>query len=161
MYNAFLLVLDEAAGKHLFDGKEELKNMIDADTVPVNRKYRSVETIDSFARFMVTIQPRSVPTKKGDRRGLIVRSSDELIGNKEHWTATNKKLEECPQCGPDIHAYLMTLKPPPKFQIDEIPQTDVQFELQVANADIFESWIANVVQEWFLEDDPSQLQLND
>jgi hypothetical protein len=162
MYNAFLVVLDEAAGKHLFDGKEELKNMIAAPRITVNRKYRAAEMIDSYARFMVTIQPRPVPTKKGDRRGLIVRCSDELIGNTAYWEKTNRMVDECPSFGPDVHAYLMSLKPPPVFQITDIPQTEVQFELQEGNADVFDSWVAHVVEEWLVSDgDVSGAKLSD
>eukprot|EP00966_Prymnesium_polylepis_P119782 2768088-Prymnesium_polylepis.1 len=71
MLDGFLLVLDEAAGKHLFEGKEELKNLITAPTIPVNQKHEKEKDVRSYARFMMTIQPRAVPTKKGDRRGVI------------------------------------------------------------------------------------------
>ena len=37
--DAFMVVLDEAKGKHLFDGGDELKNMITAPTVTVHEKY--------------------------------------------------------------------------------------------------------------------------
>mmetsp|Transcript_43497 Transcript_43497/g.120246 ORF Transcript_43497/g.120246 Transcript_43497/m.120246 type:complete len:127 (+) Transcript_43497:2414-2794(+) len=50
---------------------------------------------------------------------------------------------------PDVHAYLLTLDPPSVFQSDELPQTEVQRELQAANADVFESWIVDVVERWF------------
>eukprot|EP00966_Prymnesium_polylepis_P018665 429788-Prymnesium_polylepis.2 len=55
---------------------------------------------------------------------------------------------ENPDFPRDVHAYLRTLRPPLVFQADELPKTEVQRELQAANADIFESWIANVVENW-------------
>jgi len=153
--DAFLVVLDEAKGKHLFDGGDELKNMITESTVTVHEKYVSAQEIHSYARWMVTVQPRSVPTKKGDRRGVISRCSDELCDKKgqHHLKDINHWIDEShedfiPQFVPDIHAYLMTLKPPPVFQPDELPQTEVQRELQAANADVFESWIADAVERW-------------
>ena len=78
---------------------------------------------------------------------MIARCSDELIGNREHWKDINEKMDRS-QFIPDIHAYLMTLNPPPVFQPHDLPQTDVQRELQAANADVFESWIADVVERW-------------
>ena len=149
MLDGFLLVLDEAAGKHLFEGKEELKNLITAPTVPVNQKHEKEKDVRSYARFMMTIQPRAVPTKKGDRRGVIVRSSDELIGNKKYTRDIYERMEN-PDFPRDVHAYLMTLRPPLVFQPDELPKTEVQRELQAANADIFESWIVNVVEKWLV-----------
>ena len=147
MLDAFLVVIDEASGKHLFDGKEELKNMISGTKVPVNQKNVKEKEVRSYARFMVTLQPRSVPTKKGDRRGVIARCSDELIGNRAFWEDINRRMDGSTFV-PDVHAYLMTLEPPPVFQPDELPQTDVQRELQAANADIFEAWIFDVVDRW-------------
>ena len=153
--DAFLVVLDEAKGKHLFDGGDELKNMITESTVTVHEKYMSAQEIRSYARWMVTVQPRSVPTKKGDRRGVISRCSDELCvkEGQQHLKDVNHWIDEShekfkPQFIPDIHAYLMTLKPPTVFQSDELPQTEVQRELQAANADVFESWVADVVERW-------------
>eukprot|EP00966_Prymnesium_polylepis_P320609 7376985-Prymnesium_polylepis.1 len=147
MLDGFLIVLDEASGKHLFDGKEELKNLITGDTVPVNQKGIKEKHVRSYARFMVTIQPRPVPTQKGDRRGVIVRCSDELIGNKTYWMYINAKMDTA-HFIEDVHAYLMLLNPPATFQPDDLPQTEVQRELQAANADIFESWILDVVERW-------------
>ena len=149
MLDGFLLVLDEAAGKHLFEGKEELKNLITAPTVPVNQKHEKEKDVRSYARFMMTIQPRAVPTKKGDRRGVIVRSSDEIIGNKQYVRDIYDRMDN-PDFPRDVHAYLMTLRPPLVFQPDELPKTEVQREIQAANADIFESWIATVVEQWLV-----------
>lgn len=147
MLDAFFVVLDEASARDMFEANDELKHLITDPTVPVNQKGIREKEVRSYARFMLTSQPRAVPTKKGDRRGVIARCSDELIGNREHWKDINEKLNES-QFIPDIHAYLMTLNPPPVFQPHELPQTDVQRELQAANADVFESWIADVVGRW-------------
>lgn len=113
----------------------------------MNQKGIKEKPVRSYARFMVTIQPRSVPTKKGDRRGVIARCSDELIGNKSYWKAIHPKIETDLFIS-DVHAYLMALRPPPTFQPEDLPQTEVQRELQAANADIFESWVFDVVERW-------------
>lgn len=152
MLDAFLVVIDEGAGKDMFELMEELKHLITEDTVPVNQKNVAEKTVRSYARFMMTIQPRAVPTKKGDRRGVIIRCSDELIGDKAHWKDINARIDD-QQALADIHAYLMMLQPPPKFLPGDLPQTEVQRELQNANADVFESWIGHTVDKW-LGDEP-------
>ena len=158
MLDAFFIVLDEASGKHLFDGGDELKNMITQPTVPVNQKGVQEKTVWSYARFMVTCQPRPVPTRKGDRRGVISRSSDELIKDTPFWKDINARMEsDTGEFIRDVHARLMTLKPPPVFAVEELPQTDVQRELQAANADIFSSWIADVVERWVSPKDETSL----
>ena len=159
MLDAFFVVLDEPEGKHMFEAKEELKHLITEPTVPVNQKGIQEKQVRSYARFMLTSQPRAVPTKKGDRRGVIARCSDELVGNREHWKRTNEKLSR-PDFITDVHAYLMTLQPPPVFQPDDLPQTEVQREMQAANADVFESWIYDVVERW-LSSDNIEYKLSD
>ena len=162
MLDAFFVVLDEASGKHLFDGGDELKNMITAPMVPVNQKGVQEKNIRSYARFMCTCQPRSVPTKKGDRRGVISRCSDELIKDTAFWKDINARMDsETGEFIRDIHAYLITLKPPPVFSVEDLPQTDVQRELQAANADIFSSWIADVVERWLSPKVETMLMLQD
>jgi hypothetical protein len=145
MLDAFFVVLDEA--KDLFDISEELKHMITEPTVTVNQKGIKEVEVRSYARFMLTSQPRVVPTKKGDRRGVIVRSSDELIGNKAYFDGIKARMDDA-QAIADFHAYLMTLKPPRVFTAHDLPQTAVQREMQAANADVFDSWIEDLVDKW-------------
>ena len=159
LLDAFLIVLDESSSKHLYDGAEELKNLITESEVKVNQKNVKEKTVQSYARFISTIQPRSIPTKKGDRRGVICRCSDELIGNTEFFTDINKRMED-PQFARDIHAYLMTLSPPKVFTAVDLPQTDLQKVLQDANADIFEQWLNEVVSKWMTDEDDELKEYN-
>ena len=151
MLDAFLVVLDEAGGKDMFELQDELKHMITDPTLEINQKGINHLTIRSYARFMLTCQPRSVPTKKGDRRGVISRCSDDLIGNDAYFKDINMRMGN-EQAIRDLHAYLMTLAPPPVFTIEHLPQTEVQKAMQAANADIFDAWMNDVVESWITLD---------
>lgn len=147
LLDAFLIVLDEAQGKHLFDGSEELKHLITAAEHSVNQKGVPERTVKSYARFIVTIQPRAVPTKRGDRRAVISLSSDVLVGDTSFFSAIRSLLED-PQFLLDLNAYFRSLDPPRVFAPEDTPVTEVQSEMQQGNADIFELWVADVVERW-------------
>ena len=147
LLDAFLLVLDETSTKDMFSGKEQLKNLITAPEVMVNQKNVKAKPVQSYARFILTMQPRAVPTKKGDRRGVISCCSDELIGDTAFYDDIYARMETN-EFRRDIHAYLMQLDPPKVFRIDNLPQTDVQREIQSANADPFETWVKDVATRW-------------
>ena len=147
MLDAFLVVLDEAGGKDMFDLESELKHWITEPTVCVNTKGVQEVEVRSYARFMLTSNKMSVPTKRGDRRGVIVRCSDELIDNTAYFKDINERLDD-PQAIADFHAYLMTLTPPRVFMKADLPQTDVQREMQAANASLFDLWVPHLVESW-------------
>lgn len=154
LVDGFLIVLDEADGKSLFQGSEQLKNMITGPTVAINQKNVQEKNIRNYSRFIVTLQPRPVPTKKGDRRGVIVCCSDELVGNMAFWTDINTRMFD-PQFAIDVYAYLMTKSPPHVFPPDDLPQTDLQRQLQEVNSTVFDSWIREVVEKWYSDDQSS------
>lgn len=147
LIDAFLIVLDEAQGKHLYDGGEELKNLITASEYPVNQKGIPERMVTSYTRWIVTIQPRPVPTKKGDRRAVISRCSDVLVGDRAFFTEIRERLTD-PQMLLDLNAYFRGLKPPRVFGPEHTPITEVQRDMQEGNADIFESWVADVCERW-------------
>ena len=152
LLDAFFLVLDEAKGEDLYAGSEEFKNLITGPTVLVNAKNLNEMNVRSYARVMITVQPRLLPTKRGDRRQVVSRCSDELIGNQEFWNDAYKRMST-PEFMPDIHAYLVSLEPPSVFMPHMLPKTEAQTEIQRANADMFESWVHEVVEAWLGSDD--------
>ena len=79
MKNAFLVVLDELDGKDTVGVEGKIKGLITEPTLTINEKYVSPIVINSFHRFLITTNNEEcIRKKRGDRRNVIIRSSDEL-----------------------------------------------------------------------------------
>lgn len=150
MLDAFWLCLNEAKSKDMFEIEQELKHYITEDRVHVNIKNCKMRFVRSFARFILTCQPRVMPTERGDRRGLICRCSDELIHNHEFWRELNERMDD-PQFTLDVHAHLYAMDPPKRFNQSMIPTTRVQKDMQEANSDVMGLWLEDLTQRWFSE----------
>ena len=146
--NAFLVSMDEASGKSLFESSEEMKNLITGDSLVVNPKGKKMHSVRSFLRFIFTIQPRAVPTKRGDRRGVVVRCSDALITDHELFDAIRVGLKT-EAFAKDIYSFLVDFEVPEVFKGKWVPTTSIKEALQKANSDVFETWVEHVCREWF------------
>ena len=146
LMDAFFVCLDEADGKALFEGKEELKNLITANTTVINQKSKDQVTVPSYTRWMITMQPRRVPTQAGDRRTVISRCSDSLKGNSAFFERMYACMET-PEFLEDVTAHFRQFSPPKVF--NELPTTEVIQSLQACNADPFDQWLAYFCESFF------------
>jgi putative DNA primase/helicase len=77
--NAFLVNLNEMSGKETVGADGQIKGLITDPKITINEKYVSSVVIDSFHRFLITTNNEEcIRKKKGDRRNIIIRCSDEL-----------------------------------------------------------------------------------
>jgi hypothetical protein len=83
MANAFLVAVDELEKQKAKD-MAQIKGLITEPTLPINQKGKGQYIINSFHRFLgMSNGENPIATGKNDRRKLIVRCSDELIGKSE------------------------------------------------------------------------------
>jgi putative DNA primase/helicase len=94
MVDSFIININEVSKKNLQDSYGRIKALITDASLTVNMKGLSQFETKSYHRFVLTTNNEEpINTASGDRRFFVVRSSDELIGNKAYFTRFNELLE--------------------------------------------------------------------
>jgi hypothetical protein len=108
-------------------------------------------TIDSYHRWMLTAQVkdgRYIPTEDAERRYYVGRCSDELCVGHRADHAEFARVIETPQALIDFHGFLMARDVPKRpLGKEDIPVTTHQRELNAANRDPIEQFVAAVARE--------------
>ena len=95
MMDAFLVNLNELEFSETQSAEGKIKALITDTQMTINPKGTKAIKINSYHHFIVTTnKDNAVNSKKGDRRKLIARSSDELKGNSTYFNKMHKMLED-------------------------------------------------------------------
>ena len=147
MANTFLINLNELSKKESFQSEGQIKVLITDSSLTVNSKGIDSFEIESFHRFLITTNVEDpITSKKDDKRNLIIRSSDEKIGDKKYFTNlfdlledknVLKKFFECLINLPDLDIFHKLPK----------PMSDYQNEIQENSIDIIERFIISIVED--------------
>lgn len=149
MRDSFLVNLNELSQKETTDSMGQIKALITDASMNINEKGVSQYPITSYHRFIITTNnPDPISTKEDDRRFWIIRSSDELIGNKAYFTDFNAMLDD-PVAIAYIYTYFKELVGFGDYTVtkfNEIPKptTDYQRNIQVANTDVVLQWVIHL-----------------
>jgi hypothetical protein len=91
MAMSYLVNLNELNKKDTLDNIEQIKGLITDASLTINNKGVNQFKIISYHRFIITTNNENpIDTKEDDRRNVIIRSSDEKIGNKAYFNEINK-----------------------------------------------------------------------
>tara|TARA_Y100000389_G_C17447108_1_gene512321 strand:- start:31 stop:2232 length:2202 start_codon:yes stop_codon:yes gene_type:complete len=147
MKEAFLVNLNELS-KREFDGSQDyFKALVTDGTTQINIKNVKTMVIKSFHRFFgSTNNEEAINTPKGDRRNIVIRSSDELIGNKEHFTKVYSYLDDV-DAVKSIFEYFKNIPGLSDFHKEKLPVTEYQQDLQEMNANPIELWFQNYIKQ--------------
>jgi hypothetical protein len=146
-----LIVLNELSATELrqYDGR--IKGLITDKDVEINGKQKDIYIMRSMHRFITFSNKTNDPvqTSKEDRRKLIVRASDEKIGDGEYFT----RLYQCIN-NKDIVAFLFTCFQKANIehfnntQGREIPKTEYQQTIVENYGNVMEEWIKYINEEY-------------
>ena len=93
--DAFLVNLNELEFSETQSAEGKIKALITDTQMTINPKGIKAMKINSYHHYIVTTnKDNAVNSKKGDRRKLISRSSDELKGNRTYFNKMHKMLED-------------------------------------------------------------------
>tara|TARA_R110000796_G_scaffold4086_3_gene15578 strand:+ start:116 stop:2314 length:2199 start_codon:yes stop_codon:yes gene_type:complete len=147
MKDTFLVNLNELNKKE-FDGSQDyFKALVTDNSILINIKNVKQMKIKSFHRFIITTNNEEpIPTKKGDRRNVIIRSSDELIGNKEYFSKLYKLLDDI-DAVKSVYEYFKTIPDLDDFHKEITPITEYQQELQEMYINPIEIWCKNYIKQ--------------
>lgn len=144
MGSAYFVNLNEIGKKNQQDAEGRIKNMLTDSAMAIKAEGDKPYKITSYHRFMMSSNNED-PTnsKKGDRRKWMVRSSDELIGNKEYWTEMYALIEKKDVIR-SFYDHLMAIDSADFMRL-ETPITEYQEIIQGSNVDtieLFVEWVA-------------------
>ena len=145
MKNAFLVNLDELSKKEGEGADGYIKGLITEPRITINEKGIIPYEIASYHRFFITTNNEDpVRTSKDDRRKLIVRASDELIGNREYFDKMYAMLDDNDAVR-SVYEYFKTLPGADKFSKVQMPETEYHRDIKEAQTSPVELWLREFV----------------
>ena len=141
MTNSFLVNLNELSKKDTIESQGKIKGLITDKSLTINAKGKDQFEINSYHRFIITTNKEDpINTSQDDRRNLIIRSSDELIENKEYFIKLNLLLEDIIVVR-TCYDYFKNIKNLDKFGSLPLPKTNYQENLKLLNYSIPEQFL--------------------
>tara|TARA_R110000803_G_scaffold11402_6_gene34102 strand:- start:2756 stop:4837 length:2082 start_codon:yes stop_codon:yes gene_type:complete len=144
MKDSFLVVMNEANKSNFYNANDKKKGIITDPTININIKGIPNFTTNSYHRF-ITFSNNPAPLKPNKRRDMIIRCSDDKIGNEDYFNEGFKYANDI-KCSKYIYDWLMTQKTSPKINDNDIPKTDYHDEMELQHADPIEEFINDYLQ---------------
>lgn len=142
MSNCYFVNLNELGKKDVMDAESRLKALQTDERLTINEKGKAQFDIISFHHFMITtnnFDPLKI--EQDDRRNIIIRSSDELIGNFDYFTKWNDEILPDINCIKTFYEYFKSLPDLDKFHRMEEPNTEHQQDLKQLSISKPEMWL--------------------
>jgi len=154
MVDSYVVNINECKKKDMIEVVEEMKALVADSALWVQAKGGKKFCMTSYHKFITfTNSEDPIPTKNGDRRNHIIRSSDELKGNIEYFKYMNKLIED-DEFIYSIYLYLMNLPDVPRvFDVEHFTKTKYQEELKEASKDYAVLWLEEFVRNSLDDDD--------
>ena len=147
MKNAFLVNLDELSKKECEGANGYIKGLITEPRININQKGIDPYDIASYHRFINTTNVEDpIKTSKTDRRNLIIRASDELIGNRDYFDKMYSMLKN-DDAVKSIYEYFKSLPDADKFCDLPIPETEYQKDIKEVYTSPIELWLRHLTEE--------------
>lgn len=145
MANSFLVVLNELSKKDTTDSEGIIKGLITDPKITINTKGLSAYDVNSFHRFMITTNKEDpITSKKDDRRNLIIRSSDEKIGDKPYFNDLRQLIND-DDVVKTCYEYFKSIEGLDKFGDIPMPITSYQQDIKEASLSPIEVWFKDYV----------------
>ena len=131
MINTFFVNLNELSKKDTVESQGKIKGLITDTSLTINAKGKDQFEMNSYHRFIITTNKDPIATSQNDRRNIIIRSSDELIGNKEYFDNMNDILLEDINVIRTCYDYFKSIPDLDKFHKIPLPKTSYQENLRL------------------------------
>jgi hypothetical protein len=145
MANSFFVHLSELSKKQTMDSENKIKALVTDPAIEINQKGKDSISTTSYHRFVVASNDdEPMNTHKGDRRKLLISSSNELKGQSDYF----KTLSDCIEDVNYIKSFYEYLKAVPDmdtFGHIPIPMTEYQKLLCELSITPIEAFIKDMV----------------
>jgi hypothetical protein len=145
--SAFLIHIDELHLQQTSSNIGQFQALVSEPTLMINGKGMNPHRINSYHRFIVTTdQNIPIPVRQDERRFVIIRSSDDLVGNKEYFAQLRAKID-CVEVMKYCYDYFKNLIGAHDFLLETIPQTPIFAEALGANKECVEIWLEELQED--------------
>jgi len=123
--NTYLVVLEELSKHEQKDSVEHIKALLTEPWLPINPKGQTPYVIRSYHKFIaLTNNEEPTKTSEQDRRNIIIRCSDDLIGNTEHFNRFYELLEN-KDVMYGLYKYFINYKPDEVKKLHQLKNADL------------------------------------
>lgn len=144
MAESFLVNVNELSKQQTIDCMGVIKGLVTDNALTINTKGVPQYKIKSYHRWIITTNKDDpMPIDPNDRRFWVVRTSDELIGNKEYFKQMHEMLHDKNAIA-SIFNYFNTLAGADQFGDIPKPRTEYHMNLQEGNISIPEQWLKDL-----------------
>lgn len=141
MANTFLINLNELSKKETLEAEGKIKGLVTDPRLTINNKGSNKYEILSYHRFIIsTNNEEPINTSKDDRRKFIIRCSDELIGNKEHFNKLYEYLNDV-NVIKTCYEYFKSIPDMNEFNNIPVPITEHHKNLMEYSINPIELWL--------------------
>jgi len=147
MANCFLVNLNELSKKDTIEAEGKIKGLITDNSLSINQKGIPQYKIKSYHRFITTTNKEEpINSTIGDRRNLIIRSSDEKKGDYKYFETIHSYLEDIDVIR-TCYDYFKGIEGMDKFKDIPMPQTEYQNNLKELSKSPIELWLQSFILE--------------
>lgn len=153
MASAFLVGLDEMTKSMTTVAVEFIKSLITESKIYINDKGHSAYELKSFHHFMMMTNKEDggITTEKDDRRKLMIRISDEMVGNLDYFDKFYAYLDD-PVTMRIVYDYFKSMADVPT-KLPPPPGTEYQDNLKSLTESPYTRWLKEFVMHSFDEKD--------
>ena len=150
MASSLLVNLNEMSKKEMGDCEGRFKALATDPTITINNKGVNQFEIQSYQRFIITTNKEDpIKTTNDDRRTIIIRSSDEKIGDKEYFNKINEYLDDINVIR-TCYDYFKSISGMENFGSIPKPQTEYQNNLKQLYRSPIEMWLEDFTRRYSL-----------
>jgi hypothetical protein len=147
--DCFLVNFDEMSKSEMAGFSGLFKSLVTNKKANINEKSVKPYTISSYHRFIITSNNEDpINSNKDDRRNLIIRSSDELIGDKPYFEKMNAFAEDT-DAMKSCYEYFKSIPNLDEFNRLPMPKTEYQADIQEASVAPVERWLRDFTEKHF------------
>ena len=148
MSEAFLVHISELSKKESIEAEGRLKGLITDSALQINFKGKDIIDIESFHRFIAATNDKfgGFTTHSYDRRKIMIKTSNELLGNKEYFTNLDTKISDTNYVK-SFYEYLKSIPDMENFHKIPVPKTEYQLTLCELSVSPVEGFIKDFINE--------------
>jgi len=146
MSDTYLVNLNELSKKDTLESEGRIKALITDPTISINKKGVDTYEIPSHHHFIITTNSEEpINTRQDDRRNLIIRSSDEKIGDEEYFKTLVEMMNDIDVIK-SCYEYFKSIPDMNNFCKLELPVTEYHSELKQLSLTPIELFIRHYVE---------------
>jgi hypothetical protein len=147
MSSSFFINLNEMCKKESQESEGKIKALITDARLMINKKNQDPYEVESYHRFLITTNSEDpINTKKGDRRNVIIRCSDEKVGDIDYFVDLRQTFKQV-RTQRTIYDYLMSIEGMDKFHSIPRPETEYQEDMKDIKRSLYDRWIEDMARE--------------